>query len=242
MKNPIHLQRKGLTVLLLVASTAIGAGFGLYQWSTTPGRSALGTLLATTAWAESATPAGKSMAPADPTADTAADTSDSEATASDDTATSKTGTNKPAKAGGAKSGEAASVFAPDPLAKLADSLKERERKLDEREAALKKEEQRLEALRKETEQNLGKIELRLKEMQTISGEAAQKHKQDLTKWVNIYQGMAPEKAGPIIEGLASPFALELLSSMEPKKAGKILGNISAEKAIELGKKLDAPRH
>lgn len=133
------------------------------------------------------------------------------------------------------------VFHTDPLETLAESLKAKERELTEREKALQEKEKHLEALRKETEDNLARIEQVFKKMQTIADMASQQKKQEIDTWVTIYQAMAPQKAGEIMQGLDSDLALKLLSQMEPKKAGKILSFVAPSKAIELGKRLDNAR-
>jgi flagellar motility protein MotE (MotC chaperone) len=139
------------------------------------------------------------------------------------------------------------VFQPDPLATLAESLKKKEKALAERELALKKKEEYLESVRKETAGNLAKIQALYDKLEKQAAAAALAEQQrqknqaqrdkELSKWRNIYSSMPPEKAGPIIQGLETDFALELLSQMEPKKAAKILSAIQPEKAVELGKKL-----
>lgn len=129
------------------------------------------------------------------------------------------------------------IFRPDPLATLADSLKQKERDLDEREKALKKKEEYLEAIRKETATNLASIKDLYNKLEMKSAQAKQQREKDLAKWRSIYQSMPPEKAGPIIQGLETDLALELLSQMDPKKAAKILSTIQSQKAVELTKKL-----
>ena len=60
---------------------------------------------------------------------------------------------------------------------------------------------------------------------------------NLTKIASMSDSMPPDKAGPIVQGLETEFALELLSQMDPKKAAKILSAVSPQKAVELAKRL-----
>ena len=146
-----------------------------------------------------------------------------------------TGTEPVHKAGA--DSETLTVFQLDPLAKLADSLQAKQRQLDQREAKVTGEEKRLDALRKETEQNLSQIDARLKEMQATAAKADLQNKKELSKWVDIYQAMAPKDAGKVIQGLDPELAKAVLSQMDPKKAGKILGFVAPEKASEWRRRL-----
>lgn len=166
-----------------------------------------GTLLASKAWAEEKKPAAQS------------------------------GTQPAAKAEDEDSTEPLTIFPKDQLESIADSLKRKQRELESREAALHKAEQHLEDLRKETEQNLARIEQVLEEMRKIAGQADDQRQKEIKRWVDIYQAMSPEKAGQVIQGLESEFAMDILAKMDAKKAGKILGFVTPDKAIELGKKL-----
>lgn len=129
------------------------------------------------------------------------------------------------------------IFPRNSMDALAQALQTRQRELIEREESVKKSEQRLEALRKETEQNLAKIDARLKEMKTITARAEGQRKEEMSIWVNIYQEMSPKDAGRVIQDLEPSMASQVLSQMDPKKAGKILKFVAPDKAVKLNKKL-----
>lgn len=129
------------------------------------------------------------------------------------------------------------IFKPDPVGTLAETLRQRQRDLDEREKALKKREDALELIKKETANNLARIEDLYNRLEQKSAQAEQQRQKDLAKWKSIYQSMPPEKAGPIIQGMETGLALELLSQMDPKKAAKILSSIKPDKAVELAKRV-----
>ncbi len=129
------------------------------------------------------------------------------------------------------------VFTPDPLESVSSSLREREQELERRERAVADAEAQLEALRKEVEAALAQSRDVLAAMERTAGEADTSRKQELSKWVKIYQAMKPAQAGPVLAGLDQPFALQILSQMDPKGAGKILDAMDSESAIELGKQL-----
>ncbi|HOE94978.1 MAG TPA: hypothetical protein PLS90_02935 [Candidatus Sumerlaeota bacterium] len=131
------------------------------------------------------------------------------------------------------------LFASDPLHTLADSLRARERELERREREVAEAEQRLETVRLEIEQNLRRTEEVLAEMRRVAGEADQRREAELKKWIQIYQGMKPDKAGPMIGALEPQFQLDLLSRMDTRKAGKILESMDPQKAKSLALELAA---
>jgi len=193
-----------LTLWLGVALGVFPAFFALFMLMDHPA-AVVGTLFASQARAATAPP-----------------------TAASDAETSGT---DPVRKDGADS-ETLTVFQLDPLAKLAESLQTKERQLKQRETKVIGEEKRLDALRKETEQNLGQIDARLKEMQAIAAKADLQNKKELSQWVDIYQAMAPKDAAKVIQDLDPELAKAVVSQMEPKKAGKILGFVAPEKASE----------
>lgn len=129
------------------------------------------------------------------------------------------------------------IFEDDPLESLAVSLKRRQREMDEREARLKEESQRLDALRKEVESSLARSQQVLKQMEQLAGNAAAQRDKELVRWIKIYEGMTPAQAGQMLGQLNLDFARELLAKMDPKKASKILSAFPPAKAVELGKLL-----
>jgi flagellar motility protein MotE (MotC chaperone) len=171
------------------------------------GHSGLGTLLATTAQAEDKKPSAKSTPL--PTA----------------------------KAEDEDSTGPLTIFPKDPLQSIAGSLKRKQRELEARETEVRKAEQHLEDLRKETAQNLARMDQVLEEMKKVAGQADDQKRKEIKRWVDIYQAMPPEKAGQVIQGLEPEFAMNILAKMEAKKAGKILASVSPDKAVELGKKI-----
>jgi flagellar motility protein MotE (MotC chaperone) len=211
------MNRERATHYKRLAGSAILGGlviFSLFTAIFQPGAHSRrsGTLLATQAWAEEVHPVKST-----PTA---------------------AGKAPGLKLGNEESSATQPIFSlDDAQALLAEKLKRKEQELDAREQALKKKEEYLETLRKETAANLAKVEALYNKLAQQSVQAQQKREKDLAKWRSIYQAMAPEKAGPIISGLETDFALELLSQMEPMKAAKILAAVEPQKAVELAKKL-----
>jgi flagellar motility protein MotE (MotC chaperone) len=205
---PVKVQRRWLGRIALVICGGLAA---LAVMKTDFAGS--GTLLASKVWAEEKKPAAQSGTKSTAKAEASVKAEDED------------------------SSEPLTIFPKDQLESIADSLKRKQRELESREAALRKAEQHLEDLRKETEQNLARIEQVLEEMKKIAGQADDQRQKEIKKWVDIYQAMPPEKAGQVIQGLEPGFAMDILAKMDAKKAGKILACVAPDKAIELGKKL-----
>ena len=122
------------------------------------------------------------------------------------------------------------------IQRIMQVIEDKEKELNRREDALKKEEGRLNMLKQS-------LELSLKEYTTMRD----KLQKDLTansdkngqtqkgtgRIVQIYESMSPEEAAQRIEKMDNSMAVELLSKIKSKKAGKILGAISSEKAASL---------
>lgn len=135
-----------------------------------------------------------------------------------------------------------SVFETDPLESLSQSLRTKQRELDEREKELAEREERLKALEKEVNRKLARIEETYQAMQRFSGAAEEQRRQEIGKWVKIYQAMKAPQAAEVFADLDQSLALEIIVRMDPKKAGKLLDEMvknrdSQEKAAELANAL-----
>ncbi|MBI4632621.1 MAG: hypothetical protein HY742_01830 [Deltaproteobacteria bacterium] len=124
-----------------------------------------------------------------------------------------------------------------PQRDLAASLQARKMELDSRENALKTEEQKLLALKKEI---LEKIDLLrgLEEKLNVAIEANKsmesKRYKDLAK---VYESTLPAKAGPMLEKLDVATAAGITMNMKRDKAGAIWGYLSPQKAVEITREI-----
>lgn len=120
---------------------------------------------------------------------------------------------------------------------LAASLQARKTELDDRENALKTEEQKLLALKKEI---LEKIELLrgVEERLNVTIEANKslenKRYKDLAK---VYESTLPAKAGPMLEKLDLATAAGITMNMKRDKAGAIWGYLSPQRAVEITREI-----
>lgn len=198
----------------LAGTWALFIGVLAVAWFVHAKMDGLGTLLATSARAES-----------------------DAASAEDSQATTEQPPSEEVDQDGTESADAPSVFQSDPLQSLSRSLQLKERELEERERELGETEKRLQALRLEIEQKLKQTERVLAEMEKISGEAARQRNKELAKWVEILEAMKPAATGKVLDTLDTEFQVELLARMQLTKSKKILETLDPENVKILVEKL-----
>ncbi|MGO9137333.1 MAG: SPOR domain-containing protein [Syntrophales bacterium] len=120
---------------------------------------------------------------------------------------------------------------------LMRNLLEKQKELDNREKALKEEEQKIEALKKdvvEKMETLRVLEERMSPtMESQDGERDKRY-QALAK---IYEGAPPEKAAAIFEKMDRKMAAEIMLRMNSKKAGAIWAHINHEAGIQIAREM-----
>jgi flagellar motility protein MotE (MotC chaperone) len=121
---------------------------------------------------------------------------------------------------------------------LFESLKERERLLDVREEKLRRETQRLEAFKLDIDQKLKELEASRQSIEALYATANAARLKRLKKMVTSYEGMKPEQAAKVFEGLDNAEALSLLELMDTKKVAKIFDAMKSQRATELTKDLN----
>ena len=118
------------------------------------------------------------------------------------------------------------------------SLLEKKRAaLDAREAAMKQEEQKLTALKKEIQDKIDQLaamEKRLEAKLDAEKNADAKRFKDLAK---IYEAAAPAKAGAMLEKLDTRTAAGITMNMKRDKAGVILSTVNVQKVVEITKEI-----
>ncbi len=131
------------------------------------------------------------------------------------------------KAGGSRDNER--------LLDLAELLKQKEKELAAREAALNEKEKGLELL----QQEIKKQEAKLSEIRTAQEKAMSELKslkeEDLSRLVEVYSSMKPDAAAPLLSKLELKYAVEIILRMPTKKAAKLLSAVSPEKATEISR-------
>lgn len=120
---------------------------------------------------------------------------------------------------------------------LASTLQKRIADLDDREAAVKAEEQKVAALKIEI---TNKIDLlrKLEDQLTVKLEtdktSANKKYKDLAK---VYEATPPDKAGAMLERMDIQTAAAITMNMKRDKAGIIWGYVNPQKAVEITKEI-----
>jgi flagellar motility protein MotE (MotC chaperone) len=120
---------------------------------------------------------------------------------------------------------------------LVSSLQKRSAELETREAALKADEQKLQALKKEITDKIDVLR-KLEEQMTAKLEAdkttSNKKFKDLAK---VYEATPPDKAGAMLERMDIQTAAAITMNMKRDKAGIIWGYISPQRAVEITREI-----
>lgn len=130
---------------------------------------------------------------------------------------------------GAETG--ASAKAPVLSGDLVKLLEERQQELDRREAAVRRDEDRLKILRQD-------IESMLKKQSKSAGAQPASPMAHLSQ---AFESMPSEEAAQRIEKMNEASALDLLSRLKSKTVGQILASVNPAKAARLSEKLAARR-
>ncbi|HOK06745.1 MAG TPA: hypothetical protein PK836_02510 [Syntrophales bacterium] len=138
------------------------------------------------------------------------------------------------------SADAVRDTAADDLAKERDLYSLLEKKMGEvnaKEAALREEEGRLAAIKKEIQDRIDALtELEKRLDAKLAAEKAEdlKRYKDLAK---IYENAAPAKAGAMMEKLDTKTAAGIAMNMKKDKAGTVLSHVPVAKAVEITREI-----
>ena len=116
------------------------------------------------------------------------------------------------------------------LESLHQSLKNREKELNERLAKLEKQE---EAFKSQNQLVTSQVSAYQKEIERLRAENKRLQKKKVEKNVSlskVYEKMDPKKAAKILDGLNVSLSVQILSDLNPSKAAEILGRMSSQKA------------
>jgi len=120
---------------------------------------------------------------------------------------------------------------------LMHNLLEKQKELDDREKAVKEEELKIEALKKDVAEKMEALrvleERMLPTMESQKGERDKKY-QSLAR---IYEVTPPEKAAAIFEKMDRKMAAEIMMRMNSKKAGAIWAHINHETGVQIAREI-----
>jgi len=109
--------------------------------------------------------------------------------------------------------------------------------LKEKEEALKRDEVRLNALKKEVEARIETYSRLLAQMETVLKRVEQVKGDAIENVVKAYEVMTPEEAALRISALDNDTALRIMTRMKSKKAGAIIAVMEPRKAATLTQRL-----
>lgn len=130
---------------------------------------------------------------------------------------------------------AATGLTPEEVA-LFNSLDERKKQLDAKEAELKKLEEELHNQKVELEKRLASLEQLRTQIGNQLQERVNTDAEQVDKLVAFYSSMKPQTAAKVIEKLNEDLAVEVLKKMKKKEAAEIMNMIESEKAQRLSEK------
>ena len=120
---------------------------------------------------------------------------------------------------------------------LMHNFLEKQKELDNREKALKEDERKIEALKKDVAEKMEALRIIEERMSpTLESQKSERDKtyQSLAK---IYEVAPPEKAAAIFEKMDRKMAAEIMLRMNSKKAGAIWAHINHEKGIQIAREI-----
>jgi flagellar motility protein MotE (MotC chaperone) len=112
-------------------------------------------------------------------------------------------------------------------------LEAREQKLKQREEALKEHEKEVSAQEASVKEEIGKIEQKRAELQSVHQKEIAAHEEQVNKLIETFEGMSPKSAAAVMNGVDEELAVLALGKLTSVKAGKILANLKTEKSAHL---------
>jgi len=144
-------------------------------------------------------------------------------------------------------GEAAASCDDPGTQALLEALREREKKLDAREAELQDRAQSIKLAETQVEERIASLveaEQNLAATIQMADKAAEK---DVDRLVTLYENMKPKEAAQLFEEMAPEFAAGFLSRMRPDAAAAILSKVSPQNGYAIsvlmaGRNANAPKN
>jgi flagellar motility protein MotE (MotC chaperone) len=121
------------------------------------------------------------------------------------------------------------AFGQDDSGRLADQKRQ---ELIEREARLKKEEERLKNIEKEVDAKIQKVNKLLIQVDEGLKKVDDFRSERLAHLVKTFEAMPPEEAATRLVGLEKSLAIQIIFKMNTKKAGAVLGLMEPKKVAE----------
>jgi len=126
------------------------------------------------------------------------------------------------------------AFAEDDIVRF---VQKKQVELKEKEESIKKEESRLNVVRKDLDERIAKYEKLLTELDEKLKRIEQKRKEQLERVIKIYEAMPPEEAASRLSAVDEDMAVQVMRSMKSKKAGPIMALMEPRKAALITREL-----
>lgn len=119
-------------------------------------------------------------------------------------------------------------------------LKKKNAELIEKEKSLKKEEERILALKRDVSEMINKYSKILNDLENAIKRVENMKRERLEYLIKTYEAMPPERAAQHLSTMDEQTAVNILSGMKNKKAALILSNMDSKKAISLTEAIYKP--
>ncbi|MBP7765370.1 MAG: hypothetical protein K4445_12865 [Deltaproteobacteria bacterium] len=120
---------------------------------------------------------------------------------------------------------------------LAEALVARQNELDAREKALRADEQRLIALRKDILEKMAILKTSEEKLATRMEALREEDIRRYKEMAKVYEAAPPVKAGPMMEKLDTRTAAGIVRQMKKDKAGALWGYLTPQKAVDITKEI-----
>ncbi len=126
------------------------------------------------------------------------------------------------------------AYAQDEFVKF---IKEKRVELMEKEKTLKKEEERLEAIKRDVDQRTERYGKLLSQIESILERIEDAKDKKIKHVVKTYEAMPAEEAAERLSALDEPTAVEIILKMNSKKAGAIMALMNTKKVVSITKEM-----
>jgi flagellar motility protein MotE (MotC chaperone) len=113
------------------------------------------------------------------------------------------------------------------------AIEQKRQELNEREARLRKEEERLKAIQKEVEGRIEKLNQMLTQVEEGLKKMGEVRSERVEQLVKAFEAMPSEEAGLRLTSLEKSLAVQIVFKMKSKKAGAVLATMDPKKVAEL---------
>ncbi|MBW2305568.1 MAG: hypothetical protein JRG73_01435 [Deltaproteobacteria bacterium] len=120
---------------------------------------------------------------------------------------------------------------------LIELIEKKERELQEKEEALRLEEERLKALKRDIEDKLAQINQISARLKVLTIKKDKHIEEKITKLAKVFESTPPEHVGTLLERLDTNIAAQILLHMNGKKAGAVWGYVEPDRALEIIKEM-----